>query len=322
MASVSVIIPTYNLKLLIERSLLSVIHQNGRHEIEIIIVDDCSTDETLSIVENLNCPFIKILRQDHNQGPAAARNRGLNVAIGDYCAFLDGDDFWEPDFLNETTNFLKSHPEAVAVSVMQCHKTLNGKVSIVPSQSPVQQPVLLDDFFDFWAKYNHVCTGSALIRTSVAKTTGGQREDFRVCEDLEFWALLATYGKWGFIPKVLFTSDGGLVTRKNGWLAKARKRWASAIPIEKWSQRIVARLPESLQDSFPRAQARIARGLAYSMIMDGRFEAARQDVLKCSALFPKNRLNSIFTICSRSRCIWFFFASLLRCREYIRGIAV
>ena len=241
MCSVSVIIPTYNLKLLIERALLSVIHQNGGHEIEIIIVDDCSTDETLTIIKNLACPFVKIIRQERNQGPAAARNRGLAIAKGDFMAFLDGDDFWEPDFLNETTKFLQTHPEAVAVSVMQHHKTFNGKDSIVPAQSPVNQPVLLDDFYDFWAKYSHVCTGSALIRTSVAKATGGQREDFRVCEDLEFWALIATYGPWGFIPKVLFTSDGGLITKKHGWLAKARKRWASAVPADIWSQRIVHR---------------------------------------------------------------------------------
>lgn len=320
MASVSVIIPTYNLELLIERALLSVIHQNGGHEIEIIVVDDCSTDETLSIIERLNYPFIKIIRQEHNQGPAAARNRGLFSAKGEFSAFLDGDDFWERDFLNETTAFLESHQEAIAVSVMQCHK-IPGKAPIIaPFPPPVQETTVLDDFYDFWAKYNHVCTGSVLIRTSVAKSSGGQREDFRVCEDLEFWALLATYGKWGFIPKVLFTSDGGVVTKKNGWLAKARKRWASAVPIDIWSQRIIARLPESLQDSFPRARARIARGLAYSMLLDGRYEAARQEVIKCSALFPKNRLNSIFALCSRSRCLWYLFSTILRVREFIRGV--
>ena len=318
MCSVSVIIPTYNLKLLIERALLSVIHQNGGHEIEIIIVDDCSTDETLTIIKNLACPFVKIIRQERNQGPAAARNRGLAIAKGDFMAFLDGDDFWEPDFLNETTKFLQTHPEAVAVSVMQHHKTFNGKDSIVPAQSPVNQPVLLDDFYDFWAKYSHVCTGSALIRTSVAKATGGQREDFRVCEDLEFWALIATYGPWGFIPKVLFTSDGGLITKKHGWLAKARKRWASAVPADIWSQRIVHRLPENMQGSFARVQARIARGMAYSMLLDGRYETSRQEVLKYSALFPKNRINSLFAFCSRSRCLWFFFATILRIREHLR----
>ena len=318
MSSISVIIPTYNASLLIERTLHSIIQQVGSHNIEIIIVDDCSTDNTIDVVKNLAIPFVKILKQDSNQGPAAARNRGLIAATGDYIAFLDGDDFWESDFLDKTTAFLQSHPQAVAVSVMQRHKTFNGKDSIVPSQPPVQQPVLLDDFYDFWAKYNHVCTGSVLIRTAVAKATGGQREDLRVCEDLEFWALIATYGSWGFIPEVLFTSDGGIITNTIGWRTKARKRWASAVPIDNWSRRIVARLPEQLKDSFPRAQARIARGLAYSMMMDGRYEAARQDVLRYSALFPKNRLNSIFALCSRSRCLWFLFATILRIREYLR----
>lgn len=318
MSSVSVIIPTYNAALLIERTLRSVTAQNGSHDIEIIIIDDASTDNTLDVIEKLAIPSLKILNQNSNCGPAAARNRGLDAATGEFMAFLDGDDYWEPDFLRKTTEFLESHPQAVAVSVMQRHKTFNGKDSVVPSEPSIQQPVLLDDFYDFWAKYNHVCTGSALIRTNVAKATGGQREDFRVCEDLEFWALVATYGPWGFIPEVLFTSDGGLITKKHGWLAKARKRWASAVPIDIWSQRIIQRLPEDMRDSFARAQARIARGMAYSMLLDGRYEAARQDVLKCSDLFPKNRLNSIFAACSRSRCLWFLFATLLRVREYLR----
>lgn len=317
MTSISVIIPTYNAALLIERTLKSVTTQNGNHDVEIIIVDDASTDNTLAVIEKLAIPSIKILKQDSNHGPAAARNRGLATATGEFMAFLDGDDYWESDFLNKTTAFLQEHPQAVAVSVMQRHKTFNGKDSVVPSQPPIQQPVLLDDFYDFWAKYNHVCTGSALIRTAVAKATGGQREDFRVCEDLEFWAFIATYGPWGFIPEVLFTSDGGIITNKIGWRKKARKRWASAVPIDIWSQRIVQRLPEQLKDSFPRAQARIARGLAYSMMMDGRYEAARQDVLKCSALFPKNRINSVFSICSHSRCLWFLFATILRLREHM-----
>jgi glycosyltransferase involved in cell wall biosynthesis len=318
MSSVSVIIPTFNAAPLIERTLRSVISQNGGHDIEIIIVDDASTDNTLDVIASLAIPSIKILKQDGNHGPAAARNRGLSEATGEFMAFLDGDDFWEPEFLDQTTEFLENHPQAVAVSVMQRHKTFNGKESVLPDPPPARQAVQLDDFYDTWAKYNHVCTGSALIRTAVAKATGGQREDFRVCEDLEFWALVATYGPWGFIPEILFTSDGGLITKKHGWLAKARKRWASAVPIDIWSQRIVQRLPQGMKDSFARAQARIARGMAYSMLLDGRYEAARQDVLKCSALFPKNRLNSVFAICSRSRCLWFLFATILRIREHLR----
>ena len=75
MASISVIIPTFNAALLIERTLHSILSQNGRHDVEIIIVDDCSTDDTLTVVEKLAIPYLRILRQDSNHGPAAARNR-------------------------------------------------------------------------------------------------------------------------------------------------------------------------------------------------------------------------------------------------------
>lgn len=47
----------------------------------------------------------------------------------------------------------------------------------------------------------HVCTGSVTIQTKILRSTDGQREDLRITEDLEFWALLSTYGNWGVIPK-------------------------------------------------------------------------------------------------------------------------
>ena len=138
MSSVSVIIPTFNAAPLIERTLRSVISQNGGHDIEIIIVDDASTDNTLDVIASLAIPSIKILKQDGNHGPAAARNRGLSEATGEFMAFLDGDDFWEPEFLNQTTEFLENHQQAVAVSVMQRHKTFNGKESVLPDPPPVR----------------------------------------------------------------------------------------------------------------------------------------------------------------------------------------
>lgn len=69
-------------------------------------------------------------------------------------------------------------------------------------------------------KVFHVCTGSITIRIDIARQAGGMREDLRQCEDLEFWAYLATFGKFGFIPEVLFVSDGNAVTRSQGWIDK------------------------------------------------------------------------------------------------------
>ena len=314
---ISVIIPTYNTAQLIERTIRSVLAQSCQ-DFEILIVDDCSTDDTLTVVRSIGDPRISIFEQPENRGPAAARNRGLAEAKGEYCAFLDGDDFWETDFLKETSGFLDAHPEAVAVSVMQCHKIIGKDPVTAPRDAGVTEPVVLEDFFDFWAKNNHVCTGSVLMRTVVAQRLGGQREDLRICEDLEFWALLATQGKWGFIPKMLFTSDGGIVTRKQGWRRKNMPRWQSAPPVEDWTKRISAGFQGKVPDSFPVALGRIARNLCYSHIMAGKTGLARQEVLKYGKDFPGNRINTVFRDMAKNRLVWHVFCFFLKIREFVK----
>ncbi|MBO4648710.1 MAG: glycosyltransferase [Lentisphaeria bacterium] len=314
---ISVVIPAYNTALLIERTIRSVLAQSCQ-DFEILIVDDCSTDNTLDVVKSIKDERIRIFEQPENRGPAAARNRGLAEAKGEYCAFLDGDDYWESDFLKETSGFLDSHPDAVAVSVMQCHKIIGKSPVTVPRDTGVTKPMVLPDFFAFWAKYNHVCTGSVLMRSSIARQLGGQREDLRICEDLEFWALLATQGKWGFIPKVLFTSDGGAVTKKQGWRTKNMRRWQSAPPADDWAKRITAAFQGNVPDTFASALGRVARNLCYSHIMAGKTGLARQEVLKYGRNFPKNRLNAIFQVMAKNCLLWAGFCCLLKIREYLR----
>ena len=318
MSKISVIIPAYNSSALIKRTMDSVLAQEG--DFEIIIVDDCSTDDTVAIVEGLNKSGIKVFRQNRNMGPAAARNRGLAAASGEYCAFLDGDDFWEPDFLKETVAFLDGHPEAVAVSVMQCHKILGKEPSIVPKGTNVSEAIILEDFFDFWRKYNHVCTGSVLFRTEIALKIGGQREDLRICEDLEYWAMLALHGKWGFIPKVLFTSDGGAVTRKQGWLEKNMIRWNNAPPFEEWRKRIDAQQSQWKTVSMETALGRIVRNLCYCHIMSRKDILARREVRDFGRLFPKNKINGIFRYMALTAASWKIWCAFLRYREIHRAV--
>ncbi len=318
MPKVSVIIPAYNAAALIQRTLDSVFAQE--EDFEIIVVDDCSTDDTIAVVEDIHDLRIKILRQEFNQGPAAARNRGLREARGEYCAFLDGDDYWEPEFLKKTVAFLDTHPEAVAVSVMQCHKIIGKEPSIVPRDTGVQEPALLDDFFEFWGKHNHVCTGSVLFRTEVARQIGGQREDLRICEDLEFWAMLALHGKWGFIPQVLFTSDGGAVTRSQGWLEKNMIRWRNAPSFSEWRRRIDDAPSEQKTPAMETALGRIARNLCYCHLLAGKKPLARQEVLEFGKSFPPNRVNSVFKAMAKCGLSWALWGAFLRYREFHRGI--
>lgn len=277
-SDVSVIIPTYNAGLLLRRCIESISTQTAKPS-EIIVVDDGSTDNTQCVLCSLNSKKIKIIVQE-NKGPAAARNRGLDIATGKYIAFLDADDYWEPRFIEKTARFLEEHPEAIAVSVGQVHKIIGKKPCITPKilseNSNLKEPCVLQNFFEFWAEHNHVCTGSILIRTEIAKRTEGQRPEFRAAEDMEFWWYLATFGKWGFIPEILFASDGASVTQKKGWLNKNKIRWASVPNVEEWQKRIVPRLSEKELNSFKKARAKIASNLAYSMILSGRDKLARE----------------------------------------------
>jgi glycosyltransferase involved in cell wall biosynthesis len=90
----SVIIPTYNRADLIGQTLDSVL-ANGLLDIEIIVVDDGSTDGTVSLIDRRYGTQVRVLQQA-NKGPGAARNLGLKSARGDYAAFLDSDDLWFP----------------------------------------------------------------------------------------------------------------------------------------------------------------------------------------------------------------------------------
>lgn len=315
---ISVIIPTYNTELLISRTIQSILTQSFKGDYEIIIIDDYSTDNTIKIIEAFQDSRIRLYKQSKNVGPAAARNLGLKKAQGEYLVYLDGDDYWENDYLQESVNFLDSHPEAVAVSVMQKHKLINNSCYIRPDIPEDYKTEVIDDFYKYWAKYHHCMTGSIMLRTQIAKLIGGMREDIRINEDWEFWSVLATYGKWGMIHRILFVSDGGIVTRKQGWLNKNMKRWQSAPSVEEWSKRTLANLPIELRDSFKFAQGFVARNISYSNIMCNKNLDALTNVQKYGAFFPHDKISSLYILCSKSKILWCLLCSLLRYREINR----
>jgi glycosyltransferase involved in cell wall biosynthesis len=107
---ISVIVPAYNSKMHIEESLNSVKEQFYQNW-EMIIVDDCSTDNTVEVVEKYikNDRRIRLIKLEKNSGPALARNRAIKEAQGRYIAFLDADDLWLPEKLNKQIMFMNKH---------------------------------------------------------------------------------------------------------------------------------------------------------------------------------------------------------------------
>ena len=105
---VSIIMPTYNCAKFIKETIQSVINQTYENW-ELVIVDDCSKDNTEEIVASFNDKRIKYHRLEKNSGAAVARTTSMKKAIGNYMAFLDSDDLWKKDKLEKQLDFMKKN---------------------------------------------------------------------------------------------------------------------------------------------------------------------------------------------------------------------
>lgn len=104
---VSVVIPTYNRAYCIERAIRSVINQSYNN-LEIIVVDDASTDNTKELVSRIQDRRIKYISHSQRLGASAARNTGIKMAKGDFVAFLDSDDEYLPQKIEKNLDFIKN----------------------------------------------------------------------------------------------------------------------------------------------------------------------------------------------------------------------
>ena len=102
---VSIIMPSWNTGKFITESIQSIINQTYENW-ELLIVDDCSTDNTDEVVGAFNDSRIKYFKNEHNSGAALTRNRAMREAQGEWIAFLDSDDLWSPDKLEKQIQFM------------------------------------------------------------------------------------------------------------------------------------------------------------------------------------------------------------------------
>lgn len=190
----SVVIPAYNAGGFLADCLDSVARQPAPGGMEVVVVDDGSTDDT---PQRLACrPDVHYLRQT-NQGPAAARNAGIHLSRGTYVAFLDADDLWPPGKLAQQIQLLDRHPEA-ALCFGDCAQFEDGAD---PGPSLFQQAglgtsawgpgPLLPDAYRRLLAANFVTTGSVVVRRAVLDQEGAFDEGLGLVEDLELWLRIA-----------------------------------------------------------------------------------------------------------------------------------
>lgn len=112
---VSIIMPSYNTARFIDKTIESVLKQTYKNW-ELLIVDDCSTDNTDEIVSKYDDKRIIYLKNQKNSGAAVSRNKALKNAKGKWIAFLDSDDLWYPTKLEEQINYMKKNKSQIAIT--------------------------------------------------------------------------------------------------------------------------------------------------------------------------------------------------------------
>ncbi len=166
----SVIIPSYNRAYVLKEALDSIIAQNI-HPIQIIIVDDGSTDETFDLVTQYPYPIEYVFQE--NKGAGQAKNVGLSRAQGKYVTFLDSDDVWMPNKLKTEQRLFERYPHIVGV-ISDCEAWVEEKKTHTSwfHKKGVDvhgRPRMVSDLGMFYLKESLCATGSICLKLDVLK---------------------------------------------------------------------------------------------------------------------------------------------------------
>jgi glycosyltransferase involved in cell wall biosynthesis len=201
MVSVSVIIPAYNAEKFIIETIQSLQRQTFR-DFEIIVVDDGSTDQTVSLVMQIEEPRLRVLSVEH-QGLSATRNRGVVASQGKFIAFLDADDLWTPNTLKLYVEALSANPTADLSYGWTYFWNYDLKNSsdvtklIAPSATGATA-------YRAMLERNIVGNGSNIfVRRSAFDSVGGFDQTLTHGEDWEFCFRIALQGEVALVPQPL-----------------------------------------------------------------------------------------------------------------------
>ena len=184
---VSVVIPTYNRGYCIESAVRSVLASTWRN-LEVIVVDDGSSDDTESIIKSIDDLRIRYIRIEENRGANHARNVGVKNAKGDYIAFNDSDDEWLPDKLEKQMRvMLQSDDDKLGCVYCPICKYENGKmVSIEPDLEQYGEDAIGDIYY-FMMGHMFISTQTLLLKKKVIEEVGYFNENLTRLQD---WELL------------------------------------------------------------------------------------------------------------------------------------
>lgn len=168
----SVVIPLYNKEHYIAGTLRSVLTQTFP-DYEVIVVDDGSTDHSLQACKEVRSDKIRVVQQV-NQGVSAARNKGIELAAGEYICFLDADDTWHPDYLQNIETIVQKYPQSDIFVTAYRIIYANGRCK--ESRRLPQANGCLPSYWETLGKgYDFVWTSATTVRRTALLAAGGFR---------------------------------------------------------------------------------------------------------------------------------------------------
>ncbi len=241
MVAVSIIIPTYNRSNSIIDSVESVLRQTF-DDFEVIVVDDCSSDNTVELLSKVADPRLRTIVHDRNKGAGAARNTGIRAATGKYIAFQDSDDEWLPTKLAKQVAVLKEkcagwvavYCGMLVVRDINWHKEQRTNVRYLP-QDWLKKPG--GDLHEGLLEHSFISTQTLVVRRDALHTAGEFDETLPALEDWDYIIRIAQVGKIAFVdePLVLQRFSHDSITRHE------RRRVAAHLQILQKIEKQVAR---------------------------------------------------------------------------------
>lgn len=192
MIKFSVVIPLYNKASYIVHTVQSVLSQTYQN-FEIVVVDDGSADDGVARLATVQDDRIRLIKQE-NQGVSVARNTGVRNASGEYIAFLDADDNWNPEYLLEITKVIERYPQSDIFVTGYNVLMAGGKIRYSnPDATGAYGEI------SYWESlkqgYDFVWTSAAVIRKSAILAVDGFKAGEKIGQDLDLWARVAHNNK-------------------------------------------------------------------------------------------------------------------------------
>lgn len=267
---ISVIVPAYNMAeftILTVQSLLSQTYP----ALEVIVVDDGSSDDTLSRLKSTFGDRVLLLEQK-NAGACRARNHGFSRSRGELVAFLDCDDLWEPDKARLCVDYFKSHPEA---GMVYSHAYwIDAAGEIIGPRAFAPRP--RGRIFDSLLVEDHVVNSTPVVRRAALEQSGLWDENIFTTADWDLWLRLAERFAVGFIPAVL--SRTRVVSYYNSRNIEKTRR-ETLYMLDKYR----SRLPQERRDL---ALANMHFYLSRLHAANADFSAARREMEQACRLVP------------------------------------